>query len=126
MRRLVATLFMVFCCTPQLAAAPAPTDHVFGRAAEILLQRLVVANVAGMNCEDFALTDAEWLLIVDTADQLADQMQLTVERYDADYYGPAFHALDVTGFCANEGPKIAGLIKELMKRGGTLEDVTFD
>ena len=40
------------------------------------LTRLVMANVTGMNCPGYALSDGEWTLITGTADKVAAALKL--------------------------------------------------
>lgn len=87
-------------------------------ASPELLTALVTANVIGMNCADFLISQGEWALLVGTADQVAAILKVDTARYDAEFYGPAFALLDRQDSCATEGPKIAPLIEELKAAGG--------
>jgi hypothetical protein len=97
----------------QIAAAASPD----------FLMQLVMANVAGMNCPGFALSDGEWALITGTADRVAATLQIGTGAYDDDYYGPAFAALDAPGTCDREGPAIAPLIDRLRGMGGSTDPI---
>lgn len=88
-----------------------------------LLRALVVANVVSQNCEGFIATDAEWALLVGSADLLAERLGLGVERYDAQYYDPAFALLDKADTCEIEGPRVQPLIQRLIVWGGSLTPV---
>jgi hypothetical protein len=100
-----------------------PDDAIQGVASRDLLAELVQANVTGMNCPDFMLTDGEWTLITGTADKVAAVLGIDTNAYDADFYGPAFASLDKAGTCAAEGPKIRPLIDRLIGMGGGTEAV---
>lgn len=97
----------------QIAAAASPD----------FLMALVMANVAGMNCPGYALSDGEWALVTGTADRVAGALQIGTAAYDEDYYGPAFAALDQPGTCDREGPKIAPLIRRLKSMGGGTDPI---
>jgi hypothetical protein len=88
--------------------------------AEELLTALVTANVVASNCQGYGVTDGEWALIAGTADKLAhEELGLSVDDYDARYYGPAFALLDRPGTCEAEGPKVRGLLRLLIDMGGS-------
>lgn len=96
-----------------------PDQGQIARAAsEAFLHELVLANVVGMNCQDYLISNGEWALIVGSADLVAAALKLEVNDYDDRFYGPAFAALDAPGTCQAEGPKIAGLIERLKAMGG--------
>ncbi len=97
----------------QIAAAASPD----------FLMALVMANVAGMNCPGYALSDGEWALVTGTADRVAEALQIGTGAYDDQYYGPAFAALDKAGTCEAEGPKIAPLIDRLRSMGGGTDPI---
>jgi hypothetical protein len=95
------------------------------RAAEIaavaspqFLHDLVNANVIGSNCPGYELTDGQSTLLTGSADMVAEQLGLTIDAYDAEYYGPAFDLLDKPGSCKELGPAIAPLIDRLKAMGG--------
>ena len=93
-----------------------------GDAAEALLTDLVLANVVSSNCTGFGVTDAEWSLLVDSADMIAyGQLGLSVEDYDDLYYDPAFEALDRSDTCAAQGPRVEPLLQQLVDLGGGRE-----
>lgn len=93
-----------------------------GQEAEDFLAEVVLANVISSNCPDFAVTDEEWSLLTGSADILArGQLKLSVDDYDADYYGPAFAALDKADACASEGPQVQPVIDQLVELGGSRE-----
>lgn len=93
-----------------------------GAEAEALLDEVVLANVISSNCPDFAVTDEEWSLLTDSADILArEQLGLSVDNYDSQYYGPAFAALDRADACASHGPDVQPLIDRLVELGGSRE-----
>jgi hypothetical protein len=83
-----------------------------------LLKELVTANVIGMNCADFLISQGEWALLVGTADKVAEILSVDTASYDETYYGPAFSLLDNPESCAAEGPKITPLIERLKAAGG--------
>lgn len=97
--------------------------QISATASSDFLMQLVVANVIGMNCPDFSLTDGEWALITGTADRVAQALTLDTATYDDEYYGPAFARLDRSGACAAEGPKIAPLIQRLRSMGGGTDPI---
>jgi hypothetical protein len=101
-----------------------PDDAQIAKAAtpELLMQ-LVQANVVGMNCERFRLTDGEWTLITQTADKVAAALKLDTGAYDDQFYGPAFASLDQADTCAKDGPKIAPLVDKLKAMGGGTDPV---
>jgi hypothetical protein len=93
-----------------------------GAAAEDFLRQTVLANVVSSNCAGFEITEEEWSLLTDSADILArGNLKLSVDAYDADYYQPAFAALDEAGTCAAEGPKVQPILDELVGKGGSRE-----
>jgi hypothetical protein len=93
-----------------------------GAAAEDFLRQTVLANVVSSNCPGFEITEEEWSLLTDSADILArGNLKLSVEAYDADFYQPAFAALDEAGTCAAEGPKVQPVLDELVSKGGSRE-----
>lgn len=93
---------------------------ISGAEAESLLSAVVLANVISSNCSDFAVTDEEWSLLTDSADILArEQLHLSVDAYDSQYYGPAFGALDKGDACATHGPEVQPVIDKLVELGGS-------
>ena len=84
-----------------------------------LLSALVYANVAGSNCAGHEINDAEWSLLTGSADLIADRLGLSVDDYDAQYYGPAFAAADLPNFCSIEGPQVQTAIDTLIGYGGS-------
>ena len=117
-------LLLTLIATPVLAQDPGfvtlPWEE---RIAEVaspeLLRALVSANVVGMNCPDYPLSQGEWALLTGTADLVATKLGVVnTGAYDRDFYGPAFDLLDQPGTCASEGPKIEPLIAMLMDMGG--------
>lgn len=93
-----------------------------GAEAETFLGAVVLANVISSNCPDFAVTDEEWSLLTDSADILArEQLRLSVDDYDSQYYGPAFAALDQADACATHGPEVQPVIDKLVELGGSRE-----
>ncbi|MGB4826776.1 MAG: hypothetical protein WBP18_05785 [Paracoccaceae bacterium] len=100
-----------------------PTEAVAKAASPDFLTQLVMANVVGMNCPGFTLSDGEWALITGTADRVAKALKISTGAYDDQFYGPAFAALDQPGTCAAEGPKIAPLIKRLKSMGGSTDPI---
>jgi hypothetical protein len=93
-----------------------------GAEAEQFLTALVMANVASSNCPAYAVTDEEWSLLTDAADIIAyGTLKLGVDRYDDDYYRPAFAALKKAETCDEEGPKVQPLLDRLVEHGGSRE-----
>ena len=93
-----------------------------GAEAESFLSAVVLANVISSNCPDFAVTEEEWSLLTDSADILArEQLRLSVDAYDSQYYGPAFAALDRADACATHGPDVQPTIDKLVELGGSRE-----
>ena len=89
--------------------------------ARSLLEDLVYANVASANCEDYAISDAEFSLLTGSADLIAADLGLSTDDYDADYYTPAFAGLDDAEFCDLEGPGVAEALATLLNMGGSTE-----
>lgn len=95
---------------------------VEGAEAEALLKQAVTANVVSSNCADFAVTEAEWSLLVDSADILAyTRLGLDTDGFDTDYYKPAFALLDDKGACAKYGPAVEPTLAKLVDFGGARE-----
>ncbi len=93
-----------------------------GNEAETLLEQVVQANVVSSNCPDYAVTDAEWSLLTDSADLLArGELGLSIDDYDRYFYAPAFDLLDKPDTCAKEGPAVELVLEELVYRGGSRE-----
>lgn len=93
-----------------------------GAEAEALLRETVTANIISSNCADFAVTDAEWSLLVDSADMLAySRLGLDTNTYDTDYYKPSFALLDddEAGACAEHGPAVEPTLEKLVSLGGS-------
>ncbi|MBK6468093.1 MAG: hypothetical protein IPL38_06190 [Rhodobacter sp.] len=126
MIRLLACLALI--ATPALAdgavTVKLPSAEAVAKAASAdFLTRLVMANVAGMNCPGYALSDGEWALITGTADKVAAALKLDTGTYDDQFYAPAFAAIDQPGTCDAEGPKIAPLIDRLRSMGGGTDPI---
>lgn len=126
MKRLL--LAAVLMATPAYADGGAKVQlpdpgQIASAASPDFLMALVMANVVGMNCEGFLLTDGEWALITGTADRVAAALQIDTGAYDDQFYGPAFAALDQAGTCQNEGPKIAPLLEQLKSMGGSADPI---
>jgi hypothetical protein len=122
-KTLFLTLLLALPAAPALAdggvTVALPDYRTIAQAAtEGFLHELVLANVVGMNCEGYRISDGEWALITGTADLVASALKLDTAAYDSRYDGPAFAALDQSGTCGAEGPKIAGLIERLKAMGG--------
>lgn len=124
-KTLMQTALLTALATPVPALADGgvtvalPDQGQIARAAsEAFLHELVLANVVGMNCEGYLISNGEWALIVGTADLVAAALKLDVNVYDDRFYGPAFAALDAPETCPTEGPKIAALIARLKAMGG--------
>jgi len=97
-------------------------SSIEGKDAERMLDQLILAVVVGSNCPGAELTDAEWSLLIDSADVLAhEQLGLSIGEYDDQVFGPAFDALDAPGTCEKVGPKIGVLLDTLLGMGGSLE-----
>lgn len=99
------------------------SGKIAAAASPEFLMALVMANVTGMNCPGYALSDGEWALVTGTADRVAAALNIGAGAYDDSYYGPAFAALDKRGTCDAEGPKIAPLIKKLRAMGGGTDPI---
>ncbi len=96
--------------------------NIIGSEAETFLNAVVLANVISSNCPDFPVTEEEWSLLTDSADILAhEQLRLSVDDYDSQYYGPAFAALDKADACASHGPEVQPTIDKLVELGGSRE-----
>lgn len=128
MKTLIATI-----ATTLLLATPALADGkiyvqlpdlsgLTGAEAEAFLSEVVLANVVSSNCPDFTITDEEWSLLTDSADILArEQLGLSVDDYDSQFYGPAFDALDRPETCAEAGPGVQPTLDRLVELGGSRE-----
>lgn len=93
-----------------------------GAKAEQFLKDLVMANVVSGNCAGYEVTEEEWSLLTDSADLIAyGTLKLDTNTYDADYYSPAFDALDDPETCATEGPKVQPILDILVEHGGSRE-----
>ena len=93
-----------------------------GEEAETILKELVLANVVSSNCPGFEITEEEWSLLTDSADLLArGQLGLSVEDYDAQYYSPAFDALDDPNTCDQVGPRVQPMLDLMVEMGGSRE-----
>ncbi|MGV8951897.1 MAG: hypothetical protein ACOH2M_12390 [Cypionkella sp.] len=126
MKRMIAGLLgAVLLATPALADGKIyvqlpDLSSYQGKAAEDFLSQVVLANVVSSNCAGFEITEEEWSLLTDSADILArENLKLSVDAYDADYYKPAFAALDQAETCASKGPTVQPIIDELVKLGGS-------
>jgi hypothetical protein len=117
-------LLLALLATPAFAEDPGfvtlPDDaSITTSATPELLMELVVANVVGMNCADYRITDGEWALLTGSADKVATALNVMDSGdYDAKFYSPAFDLLDKPDTCLTEGPKIAPLIDRLKGMGG--------
>ncbi|NJM83301.1 MAG: hypothetical protein HC844_13150 [Tabrizicola sp.] len=126
MRKLV--LFTALLAAPAFADGgisvklPDPAQLAAAVSTDFLME-LVQANVVGMNCAGYSLSQGEWTLITQTADQVADALRIGTGAYDERFYGPAFASLDKPGTCEADGPKIAPLIKRLKAMGGGTDPV---
>lgn len=126
MKTFIATL-----TTTLLLASPALADGkiyvqlpdlsgITGAEAEAFLSEVVLANVVSSNCAGYEITDEEWSLLTDSADILArEQLRLSVDDYDSQYYGPAFDALDRPETCDQAGPGVQPTIDRLVELGGS-------
>ena len=125
MRRIA---LLVLLATPALAdggiTVKLPDDAKIAEAAsQEFLMELVQANVVGMNCPGFMLSDGEWTLITQTADKVAAVLKLDTSAYDDQFYGPAFASLDQPATCGNDGPKIKPLVERLKAMGGGTDPI---
>ena len=121
---LLLTLVLSFPTLPRADGAIAvamPNFPDFSQAQnEEMLTALITAIVVGMNCPGFEITDGEWSLLNGAADIIANnELGLSVDAYDADYFSPAFALLDKPGTCAVEGPKVLPLVEFLIGLGGS-------
>jgi hypothetical protein len=117
---LLTTLFAApaFAEDPGFVTLP-ETAKLAEAATPSLLTELVVANVVGMNCPAYRLTDGEWALLTGSADKVATAIGVADSGdYDTKFYGPAFDLLDKPETCDSEGPKIAPLVERLKAMGG--------
>lgn len=95
---------------------------ITGAEAESFLGLVVLANVISSNCADFPVTEEEWSLLVDSADILAhEQLRISVDAFDEQYYGPAFAALDEADACDIHGPDVQPTLDRLVELGGSRE-----
>lgn len=85
--------------------------------AEALVTALVRATVFGQNCPQYYTTDGEWQLLTDTADALSDRLGITdAAELDAQFWNPAFAALDEKAACERywrEVPEAIDLLKDM-------------
>ncbi|GLQ11611.1 hypothetical protein GCM10007913_35430 [Devosia yakushimensis] len=114
-----------------LAATPALADgkvyvqlpdlsDFSGQEAEEFLHQLVLANVVSSNCAGFEVSEAEWSLLTDSADIVGKGiLGLDSAKFDDEYYGPAFAALDEAGTCEVEGPQVEPVLEFLVDQGGS-------
>lgn len=114
-----------------LAATPALADGKIyvqlpdlsdfsGQEAEEFLHQLVLANVVSSNCTGFEVSEAEWSLLTDSADIVGKGiLGLDSAKFDDEYYGPAFAALDEAGTCEVEGPQVEPVLEFLVDQGGS-------
>jgi hypothetical protein len=100
-----------------------PDNAIASAASQGFLTELVMANVVGMNCAGYILSDGEWALITGTADKVAAVLNIDTGTYDDQFYGPAFTAIDQPGTCEAAGPKIAPLIDRLKSMGGSTDPI---
>ncbi|HTM76097.1 MAG TPA: hypothetical protein VL133_00495 [Devosia sp.] len=93
-----------------------------GHDAEDFLYSVVLANVVSSNCPGLEVTEEEWSLLTDSADMLAKQnLKLSTDQYEDDFYKPAFATLDDPATCAAQGPNVQPVIDELVNQGGSRE-----
>ena len=59
-----------------------PTEAVAKAASPDFLTQLVMANVVGMNCPGFTLSDGEWALITGTADRVAKALKISTGAWN--------------------------------------------
>lgn len=96
------------------------TSALSDAQAEEVLRAAVLATVIGQNCRGFISTDGEWALLTGTADAIAyDRMGLDAGGYDDAYWAPAFARQTERGACAEEGPKVEGVLRLLEDMGGS-------
>ena len=96
------------------------TSMLSDAQADEVLRAAVLATVIGQNCAGFLTTDGEWGLLTGTADAIAyGRLGLDAGRYDDAYWTPAFARQAEPGACAEEGPKLQGLLRLLEDLGGS-------
>ena len=97
-------------------------SSLHGEGEKDFLRALILANVISSNCPDFAVTEAEWSLLTDSADLIAKgKLHLNSDTYDNEYFGPAFAVLEDDGACETHGPKVQPLLEQLVALGGSRE-----
>ncbi|MDB5588443.1 MAG: hypothetical protein JWP26_3413 [Devosia sp.] len=128
MRKLIgASLFGLMLASPAMADGKIyvqlpDLSSYQGKEAEDFLHQVVLANIVSSNCPGFEATEEEWSLLTDSADILArENLRLSVDAYDADYYQPAFSALDNAQTCEKDGPSVKPILDELVGLGGSRE-----
>lgn len=127
MKRQLFPLALLLLATPALADGKIyvqlpDLSGITGAEAEALLSEVVLANVVSSNCPDFAVSDEEWSLLTDSADILArEQLRLSVEEYDSQFYGPAFAAMERPETCGEAGPDVQPVLDRLVALGGSRE-----
>lgn len=112
---LIATSVGAMAAPPDMSDLPRKEQHA-------LLLALVRANVAGVNCAGYEISDSEWKFITDAADQLAGNLGLSTDDYDARYYKPAFDGLDADPeFCPREGVQAPETLQRVLAIGGSID-----
>lgn len=90
---------------------------------EQLLREIVILNVAGHNCPGFLVNDAEFALLIGSADIIAERIDLDDDNYERRFDRPAFALLDKPETCALYGPQIQPMIQRLVGWGGGLTPI---
>jgi hypothetical protein len=128
---MIRSLMVASVMAMTLGAAPAFADGKIyvqlpdltgyeGQRAEDFLHSVVLANVVSGNCPGFEVSEEEWSLLTDSGDILArEQLKLSVDDYDTNFYQPAFAKLDDPDTCAKEGPNVEPVLDELVNLGGS-------
>ena len=97
-------------------------SSLHGEGEKDFLRAIILANVISSNCADYAVSDAEWSLLTDSADLIAKgQLHLDSSAYDDQYYGPAFAVLENEGACDTHGSKVQPMLEQLVELGGSRE-----
>jgi hypothetical protein len=84
-----------------------------------LLTQTVNAIVIGQNCQGFLLSDGEWSLLNGAADIMASRLKLSTDRYESEYWDPAFALLDNPVNCDGYGPVVPVMVETMTNLGGT-------
>ena len=83
--------------------------------ARTLMDDLIHAGIAGMNCPGLTYPETANDLLNAAVDQLAAKLGISTDALDDKHYKKAFDAYDqdTAGYCAKWGPRIGGLLDKI-------------